>query len=292
VTAPLDGFVHHTARTSAGRIHYVRGGEGPLVLLLHGWPQTWYEWRRVMPALAQEHTVVAADWRGAGFSGRPADGYDADTIAAELHEVVAPLAAESGGPVTVVGHDWGAVFAYCYAAQFRDEVAALGIFEMALPGLGLMEAAFVPKAGGNFLWHLPFQSVPDVPALLIAGHEREYLQWFFQHFAHDPSAIDPADVEEYVRAIRQPGALRAGLAVYEQYFTTADQVARHARDPLTIPAVGFGGAACLAGLTLATVQAVAPAATGGVVERSGHWMPEERPDHVIAQVQALAKAAR
>jgi pimeloyl-ACP methyl ester carboxylesterase len=108
----------------------------------------------------------------------PAAGYDADTIAAELREVVRPLAPDA--PITVIEHDWGAVFAYCYAAQYSDEVATLGIFEMALSGLGLMGQAFVPKAGGNFLWHLPFQSVPDIPALLIGGHEPEYLQWFFR----------------------------------------------------------------------------------------------------------------
>jgi len=285
----MDGFTHHTARTAAGRIHYVRGGDGPPMVLLHGWPQTWFAWRRVMPALAERHTVVAADWRGAGFSGRPASGYDGDTVAAELREVVAQLS--GGAPVTLIGHDWGAVFAYCYAAQFRDEVAALGIFEMALPGLGLMEQAFVPRAGGDFLWHLPFHSVPDVPALLIAGHEREYLQWYFQHFAYDPDAVDAEDVEQYVRAICQPGALRAGLAVYQEYFTTAEQIAEHAERPLEIPVVGFGGEACLGGLTLETVQKVAPAAAGGVVERSGHWMPEERPDLIIEQALALGRAA-
>jgi len=286
VTDTPAGFTHHTFRTSAGRLHWVQGGSGPLLLLLHGWPQTWYEWRRVMPALAGHFTVVAVDWRGAGASARPASGYDADTIVAELRELVVHLDA---GPATVVGHDWGAVFGYVYAARYRDDVQALAIVEMALPGLGMMEQAFIPVAGGNFLWHLPFQSVPDVPALLIAGHEREYLQWFFQHFAYDPAAIGPEDLEEYVRAIRQPGALRAGLAVYEQYFTTADQVAGYAKEPLTIPAVGFGGEACLGGLTLATVQAVAPGATGGVIERAGHWMAEEQPDAVIDIVLALSR---
>lgn len=162
---------------------------------------------------------------------------------------------------------------------------------MALPGLGLMEQAFVPKAGGDFLWHLPFQSVPDIPALLIGGHEPEYLQWFFQHFAYHPDAIAPSDVAKYVRAIRQPGALRARLAVYEEYFTSAAQVARHVEQPLDIPVVGFGGEACLGGLTLASVQAVAPKATGGVVERSGHWMPEERPDVIVEQALMLARMA-
>lgn len=281
-----SGFAHHTLRTSAGRLHWVQGGSGPLLLLLHGWPQTWYEWRRVLEPLAEHFTVVAVDWRGAGASYRPASGYDGDTIAAELRELTSHLDA---GPATVVGHDWGAVFGYCYAAQNRDDVRALAILEMALPGLGLMEQAFVPAAGGNFLWHLPFQSVPDVPALLIEGHEREYLQWFFQHFAYDPAAIGPEDLEEYVRAIRQPGALRAGLAVYEQYFTTADQVAAHAKQPLEIPAVGWGGEACLGGLTLGTVQAVAPQAGGGVLERSGHWMAEERPDAVVEIVLALPR---
>jgi pimeloyl-ACP methyl ester carboxylesterase len=173
--------------------------------------------------------------------------------------------------VTVIGHDWGAVFGYVYAAASPEKVSALGIVEMALPGMGVMEQAMGQQPGGNFLWHMGFQSVPELPELLIQGKERPYLRWFFEHFAYDPSAITAADLDEYVAAISQVGSLRAGLAVYQEFFASADQVASRAMVPLTIPVRAYGGEACLGGATLASVQAVAPAAEGGIIDRCGHW---------------------
>ncbi len=283
----MSSFEHHTTSVHGTRIHYVTSGSGPAVLLLHGWPQTWYEWRRVAEALPGV-TVVMPDLRGFGYSAKPAAGYDAVTIASDLHGLVTNLGLRD---VTVVGHDWGAVFGYVYAASHRDEVAALGVVEMALPGVGVMEAALQPRADGQFLWHMAFQSVPDIPELLVQGKERPYLQWFFEHFAYDPSAIAPADLDEYVAAITQVGALRAGLAVYQAYFETADQVAVHAKNPLEIPVVAYGGEACLGELTLTSVRAVAPGAEGGVISRCGHWAPEERPEFVAEVIAELASQA-
>jgi pimeloyl-ACP methyl ester carboxylesterase len=277
---------HHTAQLNGVKQHYVTAGSGPAVLLLHGWPQTWYEWRHVMDALAGDFTVIAPDLRGFGYTGKPAAGYDAETIAGDLAALTDHLGLSD---VTVIGHDWGAVFGYVFAAANPRQVSALGIVEMALPGLGLMEQAMAPVPGGNFLWHMGFQSVPDIPELLIAGKERQYLRWFFEHFAYDPAAIGPAELDEYVAAITQAGALRAGLAVYQDFFTSAAQVAARARTPLTMPVRGYGGEACLGGLTLASVQAVAPAAEGGVIERCGHWAAEERPDFVADLIRDLAK---
>jgi pimeloyl-ACP methyl ester carboxylesterase len=277
-------FEHHTAGAAGTRLHYVATGSGPAVLLLHGWPQTWYEWRHVA-ALLPDFTVVMPDLRGFGYSAKPHTGYDAATIAADLHGLVSTLELRD---VTVVGHDWGAVFGYVYAASYPDEVAALGVVEMAMPGVGVMEEAMKPRPGGQFLWHMGFQSVPDLPELLVRGHEREYLQWFFEHFAYDPSAITAADLDEYVGAITQVGALRAGLGVYQAYFETADQVASHAKSPLEIPVVAYGGEACLGELTLTSVRAVAPGAEGGVIHRCGHWAPEERPTFVAEVVGELA----
>jgi pimeloyl-ACP methyl ester carboxylesterase len=278
---------HHTAQVNGTRLHYVTAGDGPPVMLLHGWPQTWHEWRHVMDLLADDFTVVAPDLRGFGYSAKPAQGYDAATMAADLAALSEHLGLRD---VTVVGHDWGAVFGYVYAATSPDQVRALGIVEMALPGVGVMEQAMGPQPGGNFLWHMGFQSVPDVPELLLAGKERPYLRWFFEHFAYDPSAITAADLDEYVDAITQVGALRAGLAVYQDFFVSADQVAAHAKTPLTIPVRAYGGEACLGGLTLASVQAVAPGAAGGVIERCGHWAAEERPDFVAGVIRELAAA--
>jgi pimeloyl-ACP methyl ester carboxylesterase len=276
---------HHTAQVNGTRLHYVTAGEGPAVMLLHGWPQTWYEWRHVIDLLADEYQVVAPDLRGFGYSGKPATGYDAATMAADLAALADHLDLRD---VTVLGHDWGAVFGYVYAAKTPSQVRALGIVEMALPGVGVMEQAMAPQPQGNFLWHMGFQSVPDLPELLIAGKEKPFLRWFFEHFAYDPSAITAADLEVYVDAITQVGALRAGLAVYQEFFTTADQVAALAKTPLEIPVRAYGGEACLGGATLASVQAVAPAAEGGVIERCGHWAAEERPDVVASIIRDLA----
>ncbi len=276
---------HHTAQVNGTRLHYVTAGDGPPVMLLHGWPQTWYEWRHVIDLLAGEYQVVVPDLRGFGYSAKPAAGYDADTMAADLAALSDHLDLRD---VTVLGHDWGAVFGYVYAAKTPSQVRALGIVEMALPGVGIMEQAMAPQPQGNFLWHMGFQSVPDLPELLIAGKEKPYLRWFFEHFAYDPGAITAADLDVYTDAITQVGALRAGLAVYQDFFTTADQVAALAKTPLEISVRAYGGEACLGGATLASVQAVAPAAEGGVIERCGHWAGEERPDVVAGIVRDLA----
>ena len=275
---------HHTAQVNGTRLHYVTAGEGPAVMLLHGWPQTWYEWRHVIDLLADEYQVVAPDLRGFGYSGKPASGYDAATMAADLAALADHLGLRD---VTVLGHDWGAVFGYVYAAKTPGQVRALGIVEMALPGVGVMEQAMAPQPQGNFLWHMGFQSVPDLPELLIAGKEKPFLRWFFEHFAYNPAAIGPADLDEYVNAITAVGALRAGLAVYQEFFATADQVAALAKTPLEIPVRAYGGVACLGELTLTSVRAVAPAAEGGVIDRCGHWAPEERPEFVAGVVRDL-----
>ncbi len=137
---------HHTAQLNGTRLHYDTAGEGPPVMLLHGWPQTWYEWRHVIDLLAGEYQVVAPDLRGFGYSGKPAAGYDAATMAADLAALSNHLGLRD---VTVLGHDWGAVFGYVYAAKTPAQVRALGIVEMALPGVGVMEQAMTPAPGGH-----------------------------------------------------------------------------------------------------------------------------------------------
>lgn len=277
-------FEHHTAQIKDIRLHYVKAGQGDPVVLLHGWPQNWASWKHVIPGLAKTYTVIVPDLRGLGASTKADSGYDTDNLADDIRELVRHLGFE---PVRLAGHDWGAAVAYSYAAQFRAEVAKLAIFEMVMPGFGIMEGAMVPGAGGNFLWHMGFQSVPDIPFALIQGREDIYLRWFFQQYAYDPSAVSQHDADEYVRAMQHVGALRAGLEYYKSYFTSAQQNELHKQHKLTIPVLAWAGEACLGPLTRQCMELAADNVTGGVIDRCGHWIGEERPDYMLEQLQAF-----
>lgn len=281
MTEVVDGVEHHTRALGDVRLHYVVAGEGPVVVLLHGWPQTWASWRGVIPALAERYTVIAPDMRGLGFSSHPDRGYDMATVAADIHGLVTELGHDE---IFLAGHDWGAAAAYAYAAEHRDSVQRLAIFEMVLPGFDLMEGAMVPQPGGQFLWHMGWQSVPDIPEALIRGREEIFLRWFFQFYAYDPSAVGPRETEEYVRAMTQVGALRAGLEYYKAYFQTAEQNRGHREHKLAMPVMAWAGEACLGPLTQQCMELAAEDVRGGVIERCGHWVGEERPEFVAEQL--------
>ena len=153
-----------------------------------------------------------------------------------------------------------------------------------MPGFGIMEGAMAPQPGGNFLWHMGFQSVPDIPFALIEGREDLYLRWFFDHYAYDPSAVTAEDTAEYVRAMTHVGALRAGLEYYKSFFDSAAQNEVHRERPLEIPVSAWGGEACLGPLTKQCLELAASDVRGGVIERCGHWIGEERPDFVAAHL--------
>jgi pimeloyl-ACP methyl ester carboxylesterase len=273
----LPAVEHHTATIGDVRIHYARAGAGDPVVLLHGWPQTWAAWSSIIGPLSEKYTVIVPDLRGLGFSSKPDSGYDTNTVAQDIQGLVASLGFDK---IYLAGHDWGAAVAYAYAAQFRDQVRKLSIFEMVLPGFGLMEGAMQPQPGGNFLWHMAFQSVPDIPFALIEGREDIYLRWFFEHFAYDPTAFSEEEIALYVAGMTHVGALRAGLEYYKSYFVSAEQNKVHGATPLTIPVSAWGGEACLGDFTKQCLELAATDVRGGVIERCGHWIGEERPDFV------------
>ena len=173
-TAAPEGFEHRTAEVNGVRLHYVIGGRGPAVVLLHGFPETWYAWRGVMPMLAREHTVIVPDLRGVGESSIEESGYDKETLAEDVHGLVRSLGFED---VSVVGHDMGAMTAYAYARVYREESSHLVLMGAALPGFGLEEFMdFSEPRGGRY--HLVFFQQPGVPERLIQGRERYYLGRF------------------------------------------------------------------------------------------------------------------
>jgi len=280
-------ITHHTARVKGIRLHYTQAGqeEGTPVVLLHGWPNSSYGWREVQARLASHHTTIAVDIRGVGYSTKAETGYDADNLADDVYQLVRQLGHEK---VFLVGHDWGAVWAYHYAAQHRDEVLGLAVFEMMIPGTGGHEAGMVPKPGGDFFWHMGWHSVPEIPDALIRGKERLYLQYYYENFAYDPMAIGPEAIDQYVREITMIGALRANLRIYQEFWTDADQAQRHLLNgKLTIPVLAYGGETLMGNLTKESMEKLAEDVRGGSIPRCGHWVAEERPDFVADALLAF-----
>lgn len=275
-----DGFEHHYAELGEVMLHYVTMGSGPPAVLIHGWPQTWYEWRLVMPELAKRYTVIAPDMRGLGDSSRPLTGYDKRTIAGDIWRLVT----EKLGHKTfhLVGHDWGGPTAYALAASHPEAIRTLSIVDVVIPGDG------GDFSQGGKRWHHQFHITPDLPEALVQGRERLYLQWFYQTFAYRPGAIDDAALDEFVRTYSQPGALRAGFNLYramaEDAKVNAAQLATGFRLQMPVLAVG-GGVSYPHGRgrgpdVEASMKRVATDVRGFVIPECGHFVPEEAPDEL------------
>ncbi|WP_049888585.1 alpha/beta fold hydrolase [Natrinema sp. J7-2] len=278
-----DDLEHGRVRVNGVKLHYVTAGDGPPLVLLHGWPQTWYEWRDVIPQLADEYTVIAPDLRGLGDSETPVSGYDKDTVATDVRALLDHLG-HGDDPIALVGHDWGMPTAYAYAAQYRDHVRALCVLEAGLPGINADEK--------RHLWHTRFHSVRDLPERLVAGRERLYLDWFYSEGAYDPTAINDAAREEYVRCYSQAGGLRGGFEYYRAFDTDAEHNRNHADAPLDMPVLALGGAASFRDRPIRDMNAVATDVEGEIVDRAGHWIPEERPAYFVERLtDFLADAA-
>jgi len=266
------------------RLHYRQMGEGPAVVLLHGFPQTSYCWRKVMPELARDFTVIAPDYRGAGHSTRPAGGYDKVTMAADINGLVRALGFESA---TIVGHDMGLMVAYAYAATYRDETDKLAVIDALLPGTKVWdEVSINPR-----LWHLSFHAARDVGEYLTAGRERGYISLFFSAHSGDPSVFGEDEIDEYARAFSAPGGMRAAFEVYRAVPQDAEDNRRLMQRKLTIPVLAIGGELSASGPVLdKTMREVAENVTYRVAPGSGHFVPEEAPDFLAETLREFIKS--
>nr|WP_283810934.1 alpha/beta hydrolase [Bradyrhizobium genosp. SA-3] len=276
---------HHEAELGDVRIHYVTAGSGPPLVLLHGWPQTWYTWRHVIGELADQYFIVAPDLRGLGDSSRPVSGYDKRTIADDVWRVIScDLELQS---FYLVGHDWGGPVAYALAVAHPEAVSRLAILDVTIPGDG---TANFSQSGKR--WHHGFHATRDLPETLIAGREDVYLEWFFRNFGATPTAVSPDDIAEYLRTYRMPGALRAGFEYYRAL--ERDTIDNRSNPRLEMPVLALGGA-CSWGRGLEVVESlrrVARDVRGGVVEGAGHWIPEEQPAQLAKAFQTFFKENR
>ena len=282
-----DGFTGtFTSRyidTGGLRQHVVTGGDGPPLLLVHGWPQTWYAWRLVMPALARDFSVVAPDQRGCGLSGKPADGYDTGTLAGDLAALMDALGHRR---FAVAGHDTGMWIGYALAADHPGRVARLAVAETPLPGVSPSPPLFGPARLNNALWHFAFNRLADVNDQLVIGREDIYFGWQFATKAARP--LPGYAVRHYVDTLAaDPDALHASFAIYRALNATIAQNQQRTTRRLPMPVLGIGGGHSLREQVADTMKLTADDVQTLVIPDCGHHPAEETPEETLAALTAF-----
>lgn len=273
----IPGCEHGYAEVNGVRLHYVKGGAGTPIVLLHGFPQTWYEWRHVMPRLAEEYTVLAVDLRGCGESEKPVSGYDKVTVAEDIHALAVHL---DYNHTYVVGHDIGGAVAYCWARNHPEMVRKLAFIEMVLPGFHLDKEWQANRKLRN--WHIYFHMARDMPELLVTGRERLYLSWFFQQYGtYNANALSPEEIDEFVRSYAAPGGLRGGFEHYRAFWEDSEWVRQNLEPKLTLPVLALGGEHALRDEPIQDMREVAENVRGEIVPDASHYIVDEAPEFVL-----------
>jgi len=281
--ASLPEVSHHRVRVNGTELHYVSAGAaGSPVLLVHGFPETWWTFRKLIPLLSQSHRVFAVDLRGFGDSATGPGEYDAKTSAEDLHLLIEQLKV---GPVHLTGQDISGATVFRLATTHPEDVLSFTAIEMGLPGFGLEGLADITNGGS---WHIGVMAAPGIPEMLLAGREREFLgQFAFPAMSAIPGAITNDDIDEFVRTYSRLDGWRGAIGLYRSMLQEGDEIKALAEThKLTVPvlAVGAGGGPFTLGtMSKAAVTEVQSVSLDGV----GHYVAMEAPDKLADALLAF-----
>jgi len=258
---------------------YVRvGGQGPAVVLIHGFGDTGDMWAPLAADLARDHLVIVPDLRGMGLSSHPAGGYDKRNQAGDIHAVLASLGIDHAA---IVGHDIGTMVAYAYAARYPHKTDLLIVMDAPIPGIPPWEKIVRSPA----LWHFSFGG-PDAERL-VAGRERIYLDRFWNEFAGDPSKIDEQTREHYTTLYALPGAMHSAFAQFLSFPQDVKDNHVSMASKLTMPVLAIGGGKSFGATEAVVMRNAARHVTRLVIQDSGHWLMDEQPAETIAAVRSF-----
>ncbi len=287
---PAD-FKHHNVTANGINLHYVRQGAGAPLLLIHGWPGFWYEWHLNIGPLSEHFDVVVPDMRGYGYSDKPAvspaDGYTDTHFAEDIRGLCDALRFEK---VRIVSHDFGAIWVQKFARMYPERLEKLVLFDPPYPGIG---ARWFQLPHVFNTWYQLFHQMPWAEDLVGASREsiRIYVSHFLQQWSADKKLWSDEEIEEYVEAFSQPGAIRGGFNCY--------------RAALSGGAFSGGGDLKVQQPTLVlwgdgdsiipfewsdNIPQFFPDSTVKKVEGAGHFMMREKPDIVNAEIIAFMKS--
>jgi pimeloyl-ACP methyl ester carboxylesterase len=260
------------------RLHAVIGGDGPPLLLIHGWPGSWYYWRLVMPALARDFEVIAVDQRGIGLSDKPEDGYDAGTLADDLVGLMDALGHER---FAVVGVDTGMLIGYALAADHPGRVARVALGEAPLPGITPSTPLVLPDQVKARLWHIPFNQQDEVNEQLVTGREDIFFGAEFSASA-GTNKLPAETVEYYIDGLRDRDALHGSFQLYRAFGATTAQNEQRKTRRLSVPVLAMGGAESVGAMAADTMKLAADDVETLVIPGIGHWLAEQAPDRMVA----------
>ena len=279
-------FQHASIRANGIALHYVVAGTGDPVLLLPGWPQSWYAWRAVMRRLiAAGRQVYALDPRGYGDSDKPAGGYDLTTSAEDIHAFLMELGLTPQGGIDVITHDLGTWIGYAHAHAYSQEVRRLVVSEATIPG-AIPPNGYPADEANKKTWQFGFNRLNDLPELLIAGHEHAYLTWIFSNKTTRTWQLDSKSIDEYERILKIPGSVRASCSYYREVFSAAGLAQMHARlaRKLSMPILALGGEDGLGTAMLQSMELAGANVCGGEIPGCGHFLPEECPEELTSRI--------
>jgi pimeloyl-ACP methyl ester carboxylesterase len=258
-----------TKEIDGKRLHYLTAGQGPALILLHGYTETSRMWKPILPRLAEKFTVIAPDLPGIGDSDIPDSGLDMKSAAVSVHALARSLGVEKA---RVVGHDIGLMVAYAYAAQFPSEVEKLVVMDAFLPGVEGWEPVYDTPS----IWHFRFNG--PTPEALVEGRERIYFDFFWNDFAADKTrSVPEEDRAAYAAAYARPGRMHAGWAYFVSFQQAAKDFAELSRAKLTMPVLAIGGDRSMGEVLARQMKLVATDVKVVILKDTGHWVMEERP---------------
>lgn len=275
----LPNFSNHYAEVNGTRLHYVSGGQGEPLILIPGYPETWWAYHKVMPLLASKYYVVVAEMRGMGSSDKSVSGYDKKNMAKDIHELVKILGFEK---VNIGGHDIGAHVAFSFAANYPETTSKLIILDTPHPDENMYQLPMLPIPGANYLypWWLAFNQVKELPEQLLEGRMDILINYLFNNLIVDKQSITDFDKNIYTSAYNSIEAIRASNAWYQAF--PQDIEDQKAYDKLYMPVIGIGGS----GYQMLQMSLTNTAVNLQLkkIEESGHFILYEKPNDVAEYI--------
>ena len=277
------GIASNRMTVNGVRIHYLKAGSGPAIVLLHGWAETSSMWLDIIPKLAQTYTVIAPDMRGYGNSSHVMDNFDQRDVGADVQALLAGLGIKQ---YTVIGHDLGAHVAFYMATKYPESVQKLVLLDSVVPGI----APWEDLTKDPRLWHWNFYSIPDLPEALIEGKENLYFSWFLRSFAVNGAAVEK-QIPRVVAEFTGVGAVRSALQLFRAREIDAKMNAEWIKtNRLKMPVLALGGEGGTGSVLFQQMQQVADHPEGGVIKNCGHWLVIEQPDAVLNRLNTFLQA--